>query len=218
MSLSKPIGRVLITAGPTREHIDDVRFLSNLSTGRMGLELARAALAQLPQAGVTVVLGPTSLTPPVDERLTVVPVVSAQQMHDAVMARAAQADLFIAAAAVADYRPAARHAGKLKKQPGPLTLQLERTPDILAAVGANRRTDQILIGFALEVQSAEANARDKLARKNCDAIVLNSPANFGDAAEQLTLIRRDGSTVQIAETTKSAAASALLRTILAGRV
>lgn len=191
---------ILVTAGPTREFIDDVRFLSNLSTGRMGIEIAMAFAG----AGVptTLVLGPTSIAPPAMANLSVVDVVSAQQMFDAVEARFAACRMFIAAAAVADYRPVARATGKLKKattpdaKDAPITLQLQPTPDILFEMGQRRRPapEQILVGFALEVQNPIEHARGKLARKRCDLICLNSPANFGPdaSAEGLTLISAEG--------------------------
>ena len=146
--------RVLITAGPTRETIDPVRFLSNASTGTMGIELAREALAR--GAEVDLVLGPTLVEPPAGARLA--RVTSAQEMRDAVMARAVDADIAVACAAVADWRPAHRFSNKVKKDDAPAEIELERTPDILAELGA-AKNGTFLVGFAAETDDGEANAR-----------------------------------------------------------
>ncbi|MDD3516813.1 MAG: bifunctional phosphopantothenoylcysteine decarboxylase/phosphopantothenate--cysteine ligase CoaBC [Chromatiales bacterium] len=159
---------VLISAGPTREALDPVRYLSNRSSGRMGYALAEAAR----EAGARVLLvsGPVALpTPRGVERIEVE---SAAQMFDAVMARIDEVDLFIGAAAVADYRPAAVAGQKIKKTASQLTLELERTPDILAAVAA-REPRPFVVGFAAETQDLEAHARDKLSRKHLDMIAAN---------------------------------------------
>lgn len=166
--------RVLITAGPTREPIDAVRFLSNRSTGRMGIELAHL-ISQ--QHQVTLVLGPTELAAPAG--VEVIRVESAAEMYQAVKARFAACDVFISSAAVADYTPAQVHQGKLKKSDGPLTLELARTVDILAWAGEHKRAEQMLVGFALETDPSLALARAKLEKKRCDLLVHNSPANFG---------------------------------------
>jgi len=183
--------RVVITAGPTREAIDPVRFLSNASTGTMGIELARAALAR--GARVDLVLGPTLIEPPAGAE--VVRVTTAQEMYDATLARAPLADVAIASAAVADWRPAQTHAQKVKKVPGPQTLALERTPDILAALG-ERKNGTFLVGFAAETEDFESNAREKLIRKRLDAIAVNdvSPAasGFGPGPSELVLLHRGG--------------------------
>ena len=165
---------VLITAGPTKEPIDPVRFLSNHSSGRMGYALAQEALAR--GARVILVSGPVELAPP--EGCDFVPVTTAQQMYHAVLERLKDATLVIAAAAVADYRPSRTAGEKIKKQPGPLSLELEPTPDILAEVG-RLKGERFLIGFAAETEDVAENARKKLAAKNCDLIVANP---VGDAA------------------------------------
>jgi len=178
--------RVLITAGPTREAIDPVRFLSNAATGTMGIELAREALAR--GAGVDLVLGPTAQEPPAGAHL--VRVTSAQQMYDATLAVAEGADIAIASAAVADWRPSATHAQKIKKHDGPEALELERTPDILAALG-QRKNGTFLVGFAAETEDHEAHAREKLRAKNLDAIALNDVAGergFGAGQNELVLL------------------------------
>jgi phosphopantothenoylcysteine decarboxylase/phosphopantothenate--cysteine ligase len=178
--------RVLITAGPTREAIDPVRFLSNASTGTMGIELAREALAR--GAQVALVLGPTLVPAPAGA--DVVRVTSAAEMAEATLARAPQATIAIATAAVADWRPAATSATKVKKSDAPAAIALERTPDILAALGAHKN-GTYLVGFAAETDAHEANAREKLARKHLDAIAVNDVANeggFGVGENALTVL------------------------------
>jgi phosphopantothenoylcysteine decarboxylase/phosphopantothenate--cysteine ligase len=166
--------RVMITAGPTREAIDPVRFISNHSSGKMGFALARAAA----DAGAitTLVAGPVHL--PTPERVQRVDVESAQQMYDAVMDRIAACDIFIAAAAVADYRPADVAGQKIKKQKGEMTLTLVRNPDIVASVAA-RSPRPFTVGFAAETQRVADYARDKLERKGLDLIVANDVAAAG---------------------------------------
>ncbi len=159
---------VLITAGPTREPVDPVRFLGNRSSGKMGYALAEAALRR--GARVILVSGPVALEAPAGAE--VVRVESAAEMHNAVMAHAAGATIMIGAAAVSDFRM--RHAAQNKiKRNGPMTLQLEATPDILADVSARRRPGQIIIGFAAETDQAIENGRAKLRHKGVDAIVVN---------------------------------------------
>jgi phosphopantothenoylcysteine decarboxylase/phosphopantothenate--cysteine ligase len=179
--------RVLITAGPTREAIDPVRFLSNASTGTMGIELAREALAR--GAKVDLILGPTTLTPP--DGADVVRVTSAQEMHDAALPRFAGADIAIAAAAVADWRPVETFAQKVKKQDGASSIELERTPDVLAALGS-RKAGAFLAGFAAETESLEANAREKLRNKHLDAIAVNDVSQpgsgFGAGENEIVLL------------------------------
>ncbi len=181
--------RFLVTAGPTREFVDDIRYFTNGSTGRMGFAVARAAAT----AGHEVVLiaGPTPLAPPDAPGIRVVPVVSALDMRDAVRAEFATADCVVMTAAVADYRPATRIRGKRKKTPGDWNLKLVRNPDILAGLG-RERTHQVLIGFALEAKDGDANAREKIVAKNLDAIVLNSPKAVGATDSDFILIRSDG--------------------------
>jgi len=178
--------RVLITAGPTREPIDPVRFLSNASTGTQGIELAREALAR--GAEVDLVLGPTSLEPPAGARTT--RVTTAREMDDAVRARAANATIAIATAAVADWRPAVTHAHKVKKTGDPQSLALERNPDILANLGAGKN-GLFLVGFAAETDAPERNAREKLVRKRLDAIAVNDVSGergFGTGPNALVLL------------------------------
>ncbi|MFY9781445.1 MAG: bifunctional phosphopantothenoylcysteine decarboxylase/phosphopantothenate--cysteine ligase CoaBC [Candidatus Baltobacteraceae bacterium] len=177
--------RVLVTAGPTREAIDPVRFLSNASTGTMGIELAREAQAR--GAEVELVLGPTLLAPPPGVR--VVRVTSAQEMYEAVLACAA-ADVTIAGAAVADWRPLETHAQKVKKGGAASSaLALTRTPDILAALG-ERKNGTFLVGFAAETEHLERNARAKLRAKHLDAIAVNdvSAGGFGTGESELVVL------------------------------
>ena len=178
--------RVLITAGPTREAIDPVRFLSNAATGTQGIELAREALAR--GAEVDLVLGPTALEPPAGART--VRVTSAREMEAAVREHAAGATVTIATAAVADWRPAVAHARKVKKTESQPALTLEPNPDILAELGA-RKNGTFLVGFAAETEAFESNAREKLVRKNCDAIVVNDVSGeraFGGVDNALVLL------------------------------
>ncbi len=178
--------RVLITAGPTREAIDPVRFLSNASTGTTGIELAREALAR--GAHVDLVLGPTLVAPP--DGADVVRVTTAAEMAEATLARAAQATIAIATAAVADWRPSVTSASKVKKTETLASIALERTTDILAALG-ERTNGMFLVGFAAETDAHEANAREKLARKHLDAIAVNDVAGergFGTGANALTVL------------------------------
>jgi phosphopantothenoylcysteine decarboxylase / phosphopantothenate---cysteine ligase len=184
--------RVLITSGATREELDPVRFLSNRSSGRMGFALAEAAHER--GAQVTVVAGATSATPPAEVRL--LKVASAEQMRDAVMREIEGTSVFIAAAAVSDYRPATRAAEKIKKRDDHLTLTLEPTPDILAEVAGAQRDHLIVVGFAAETNDVLQYAREKLERKRLDAIVANDitreGAGFDTDTNVVTIITRDG--------------------------
>jgi phosphopantothenoylcysteine decarboxylase / phosphopantothenate---cysteine ligase len=188
--------RVLVTAGPTLEDIDPVRFIGNRSSGKMGYALAAEAAAR--GARVTLVSGPVRLPRPrVDEVITVR---SAAEMHEAVMARAAEADVVIMAAAVADYTMAAPNAEKIAKGDGPLTLTLTRTRDILADLGQLRSRRQptrpVLVGFAAETHDVVAHARAKLARKGVDLIVANDVsrpgAGFEGDTNAVTLVTSEG--------------------------
>ena len=184
--------KVLVTAGPTRESIDPVRFITNHSSGKMGYAIAKTA--QRLGADVTLVSGPVGLTPPSGVEL--VKVSSAADMFDAVNERASMQDLIIKAAAVADYTPADPADQKVKKKDGDLSIPLKRTTDILKTLGQQKPDHQILIGFALETNDALANAKSKLTRKSLDLIVLNtledSGAGFGHDTNVVTLIDRLG--------------------------
>jgi phosphopantothenoylcysteine decarboxylase / phosphopantothenate---cysteine ligase len=182
--------RVLITAGATREEIDPVRFLSNRSSGRMGFALAEAARAR--GAQVTVVAGITNVQPPAN--IEMVRAASAEEMRAAVMEKISDTTIFIAAAAVSDYRPVHRVTNKIKKSAESLTLQLEPTPDILAEVSAAKQNGLLVIGFAAETDDVLKHARSKLERKSLDAIVANDitrdGAGFDTQTNIITIITR----------------------------
>ena len=181
---------VLITAGPTREPVDPVRFLGNRSSGKMGYALAEAAARR--GAKVIVVSGPVALEPPSEAE--VIQVETAEEMRKAVMSRAADATVVIAAAAVADFRLKNVSEQKIKRN-GSITLELEPTPDILTELVENRRAGQLLIGFAAETQNVLENGRAKLRKKNLDAIVVNdvskSGIGFDSERNQVTIITAD---------------------------
>lgn len=182
---------VLITAGPTQEALDPVRYLTNHSTGKMGYALARAAM--LRGARVTLVTGRTETQKP--RFVEVREVVSARDMYEAVMEKAASQDILVLAAAVADYRPRHVAAEKIKKMEGDSVLELERTDDILATLGARRRPGQFLCGFSMETEHMLENSRKKLEKKHIDMIVANNlrqeGAGFGVDTNVVTLITRD---------------------------
>jgi phosphopantothenoylcysteine decarboxylase/phosphopantothenate--cysteine ligase len=184
--------RVLITTGATREQIDPVRFLSNNSSGRMGFALAEAARAR--GANVTIVAGATTAQPPAQD-LKLLRALSAQEMLTAVMKEVEDATIFIAAAAVSDYRPTEPAAQKIKKSESQLTLTLEPTPDILASVAASRRDGLLVVGFAAETFDVLAQARAKLERKRLDAIIANdvtrAGAGFDTETNIVTILTRE---------------------------
>ena len=190
---------VLITAGPTREKIDPVRYLTNRSSGRMGYALAEAALRR--GARVLLVSGPTTLTPPGAAELTRVE--SAEEMRDAVLKLLPGASIVIKTAAVSDYRPKAAADQKIKRK-GPMTLEFEATPDILKELSA-RKSTQIVVGFAAETENVLENARQKLVAKNLDAIVVNDVSRkgvgFDSDRNAVTIITRED-IVEVPETTK----------------
>jgi phosphopantothenoylcysteine decarboxylase/phosphopantothenate--cysteine ligase len=183
--------RVIITAGPTREKIDPVRFISNHSTGKMGYALAEAAKKS--GAEVVLISGPVALSVP--SGVKAVKVESAQEMYDAAMAEFDSADVVIKTAAVADYRPKVTYDHKIKKQPGDSVIELERTKDILKELGS-RKKKQVLIGFAAETDNLEEYAVKKLREKNADMIVANNVktegAGFGTDTNIVTFFMRDG--------------------------
>jgi phosphopantothenoylcysteine decarboxylase/phosphopantothenate--cysteine ligase len=200
--------QIVVSAGPTREPLDPVRFLSNRSTGRMGYALAAEAARR--GAQVVLISGPTELAAPpgVDLR----PVTTNAEMKQAVLAAMPGADAFISAAAPADYRPARTRDTKIKKGE-PLALELEQTDDILLAVGEQARP-RVLVGFAAETGDAVAQARPKLARKNLDLLVVNDVAEpgsgFGVDTNRVTILRRDGSEQALPLMGKGAVAAAIL--------
>jgi phosphopantothenoylcysteine decarboxylase/phosphopantothenate--cysteine ligase len=203
--------RVAITAGPTREPFDPVRFLSNASTGATGIELAREAA--LRGANVTLLLGPTQLEPPAG--VHVVNIASAQDLYDAALAHAVGADLTIATAAVADWRPAQRSESKLKKSGEDLSVRLEPNPDVLAALGERKRST-FLVGFAAETGEHETRARKKLRDKHLDAIAVNDVSGergFGTGDNELVLLWGDDGRRELGRSDKKTLASRLLDAI-----
>ena len=205
--------RVLVTAGPTREAIDPVRFLSNPSTGKMGYAIARTAMER--GAEVTLITGPVSLTPP--PFVNLVPVVSAADMFEAVKDHAPTADIIIKAAAVADYTPEATAEEKIKKQDGDSVLSLKRTVDILKWLGEHRQDGQFLCGFSMETEHVLEHSKDKLMKKNIDLIVANNlkvfGAGFGVDTNVVTLIS-PLETIEMPLMSKEAVAKQLLDYIL----
>lgn len=200
---------VLITAGPTREPIDAVRFISNPSTGRMGFALAEAARDR--GADVVLISGPTELTPP--RGVSHVSVTTADEMRRAVMDNAGKARVVIMAAAVSDFRPAERSEGKIKKESAPDVLRLERTEDILLELGRTPGK-RLLVGFAAETESVIENARVKLKQKNLDMIVVNDitrkGAGFGTDTNAVTVLDRSGAVIDLPLMRKSEAAAHIL--------
>ncbi len=205
--------RVLVTAGPTRESIDPVRFITNHSTGKMGYAVARQAM--LRGAEVTLVSGPVSIDPPPFVR--VVNVSSAKDMFEAVKVNFADADIIIKTAAVADYTPESTADEKIKKSDGSLSIQMKRTADILKWLGENKRDGQMLCGFSMETENMLENSRAKLQKKNADLIAANSlrdeGSGFGTDTNHLVLIKRDGVT-DLPLLSKSDAADKLLDELL----
>ena len=205
--------RVLVTAGPTREKIDPVRFISNSSTGTMGFSLADAAARR--GADVTLVAGPTALRTP--EGVSRLDVTTAEEMYRAVHDHA-DADIVLMAAAVADYTPSAPSEQKTKKRKGDWKIRLQRTTDILGELGRSKRDGQVLVGFALETNDALKNARAKLDAKNLDWVVLNDAshegAGFGPETNRVTLLSKDGSEESLPLMPKPDVAAAIIEKIL----
>lgn len=184
--------KVLVTAGATQEAIDPVRYITNHSTGKMGYALAKIAMRR--GADVTLVTAPTNLPAPLFA--DVVPVVSAQEMFDAVKERAPQMDIIIKAAAVADYTPVSVSDEKIKKKDGDLSLPMRRTTDILAYLGEHRKPGQFICGFSMETENLVENSKKKLQKKNADLIVANNlrdeGAGFGTDTNVVTLVMEEG--------------------------
>ena len=208
--------RVLVTAGPTQEPLDPVRYLTNHSSGKMGYAVAHAAM--LRGADVTLVSGPTALKYP--PRVKTIPVVTAQDMYEAVTLEAPLADIIIKAAAVADYTPQTVADNKIKKSDSDLSIPLRRTQDILGFLGAHRRPGQFLCGFSMETEHMLENSRKKLEKKNLDMIVANNVkdagAGFQGNTNVITMITRDH-VVQLPLLDKEEAAHAILTEILSRR-
>ena len=183
--------KMLITAGPTQEAIDPVRYITNHSTGKMGYAIAENAM--LRGADVTLVSGPCAMEPPMFVRVK--PVISAQDMYEAVMEEKETSDIIIMTAAVADYRPASVSDEKIKNKEGDMSIPLTRTKDILATVGASKKSGQFLCGFSMETQNMLENSRAKITKKNLDMIVANNlkvaGAGFGTDTNVITIITPD---------------------------
>lgn len=200
--------KILITAGPTYEPIDPVRFIGNRSTGRMGIELTKAFLAE--GASVILVLGPVSMAVPEHPQLQVVAVETAAQMFNACQAYFEAYDIAVFSAAVADYTPKHPAMGKIKKTEDVLVLELVKTKDILLEAGKCKKPNQVLVGFALETENEVAHAQQKLLKKNADCIVLNSlnepGAGFKHATNKISILEKNGRIINFELKSKEAVA------------
>ena len=208
--------KILVTAGPTREAIDPVRYITNHSTGKMGYAIAKVCMQR--GADVTLVTGPTSIEKP--HFVNVVPITTAREMFEEVTGRAEEQDIIIKAAAVADYRPRYVSDEKVKKKDDDLALEMERTDDILAYLGAHKTKDQFLCGFSMETENMLENSRKKLKKKNLDMIIANSlkmeGAGFGGNTNVVTVITEDFEK-ELGKLTKEETADRILDQILAQR-
>lgn len=208
--------KVLVTAGPTRESIDPVRFLSNRSTGKMGYEVAREAFRR--GAEVTLVSGKVNLRPPYG--VTIIDVESAQEMYEAVMDRAEASDIIIKSAAVADYRPKNQSDRKIKKKEGDMAIELDRTHDILQELGKKKKEGQVLVGFAAETDDLIQNAQSKMERKNLDLIIANDikkeGAGFANDTNIVTIIDQKGRQESLPMMKKSEVAKSIFDRISEG--
>lgn len=206
--------KALVTAGPTYERIDPVRFIGNFSTGKMGIAIAEVLAAQ--GVAVTLVLGPTNLRPQ-NPAINTIHVESADEMYDASIKAFTNCDVAILSAAVADYKPAEKAPEKIKKQGDTLDIELVKNKDILATLGASKQPEQVLVGFALETTNELSHALDKMNRKNADMIVLNSlkdvGAGFGHDTNKVTLIDRTGTKTELPLQSKQAVAEAIVNHI-----
>ncbi len=208
--------KILVTAGPTQENIDPVRYITNHSSGKMGYAVARAAM--LRGAEVTLVSGQTALIPPMF--VDYVQITTAEEMYQAVTERSDEQDIIIKAAAVADYRPKTVYENKVKKQDGQMSIELERTKDILAYLGAHKKKDQFLCGFSMETENMIGNSRAKLQKKNLDMIAANNVkvegAGFQGDTNVMTLITQDQE-IALPLLSKEEVANKILDIILATR-
>ncbi len=204
--------RFVVTAGPTREAIDPVRFISNRSSGKMGYAIAEAAIA----AGhsVTLISGPASLAPPDGTKL--ISVMTSDELHDAVHRATSECDVLVMCAAVSDYKPAIVEPRKLQKRKTPFALKLLPTRDILASLSTENR-EFLVVGFAAETDDLELNARRKLQEKNCDVIVANDVSNIDSGMESdenaVTIFFRSGESKTISRTSKKIVARELVKII-----
>ena len=209
--------RVLVTAGPTREHIDPVRFITNRSTGKMGYAIAK--MACLRGASVELVSGPVDLRP--FDGVTVVDTVSAADMHKETIARSADADIIVMCSAVADYTPASYSDQKIKKKDDDMNIPLTRTADILAELGQKKRPGQVIVGFSMETANLIANSTAKLERKHADMICANSISEEGTGfaadTNRITIITSDG-VEQLPKCSKDQTATLILDKIMRTRL
>lgn len=207
--------KVLITAGPTHEALDPVRFVGNHSTGKMGVALAREMARR--GAAVDLILGPTNVNADI-AGVTVVPVTSAEEMYQACLTRFSKTDIAVMAAAVADYTPTHVSPQKIKKDDSVFTLELTRTRDILKTLGEQKKNGQLLVGFALENQNETAYAREKLKNKHADIIVLNSlndaGAGFGHDTNRITIFEKSGAEIRFEQKSKQQVAADIVDRII----
>jgi phosphopantothenoylcysteine decarboxylase / phosphopantothenate---cysteine ligase len=205
--------KVMVTAGPTREELDPVRYFTNHSSGKMGYAIASAAKKL--GAEVTLVTGPTSLEIP--SGVQVERVISAKEMFDKTLSYYGDQDIVIKCAAVADYTPVTVHSNKFKKKNDTWTIELKKTDDILKALG-ERKEHQILVGFAAETENLEDYAKDKLVRKNLDMVVGNDVSKegsgFGSDTNEIIMIKKDGSIRPLPILTKEQAANEILEEVM----
>jgi phosphopantothenoylcysteine decarboxylase/phosphopantothenate--cysteine ligase len=206
--------RMLISAGPTREMIDPVRFLSNRSTGKMGYAIAQAAIKR--GANVTLVSGPVALEAP--QKAKVINVTSAADMADTMLSLGSEADIIVMAAAVADYTPKTVNHHKIKKS-GDMTLEFVRTKDILLTLGETKKSNQLLMGFAAETQDFEGNATEKMRKKNLDVIALNDVSRSGEGFESdsnnIVLYFQDGTSLDLGSDSKKALSQRIIDVLAA---
>jgi phosphopantothenoylcysteine decarboxylase/phosphopantothenate--cysteine ligase len=201
---------ILISAGPTREYIDPVRYISNDSSGRMGFAIAEAAIAL--GMDVTIVAGPVSLPTPTGARR--IDVVTAEEMMNAMADQFHKHDIVVMAAAVADFSPVEKNSHKIKKDGRALTIRLKENPDVLKALSKMKSKDQVVVGFALETRDVEKNACRKLCEKGLDWIVANDEGNIGSESGSAVLISKDGTKKEIRRMGKEDMASIMLSHIV----
>lgn len=201
--------RILITSGPTRQYLDPVRYLTNASSGRMGQSLATACLELGHE--VVIISGPVVVDYPSQAEL--VPIVSTEDLLEAAQRIFPECDGVIAAAAPCDYRPQRVASQKISKTGEPLTLHLVETPDVIATLGADRREDQWMVGFALETEDQRFRALAKLERKSCDLMVLNGPAAMDAADNSVEILNPEGDVMQALAGSKLDVARGILRII-----
>jgi phosphopantothenoylcysteine decarboxylase/phosphopantothenate--cysteine ligase len=207
--------KALVTAGPTYEPIDPVRFIGNHSSGKMGVAIAEELYQR--GANVTLVMGPSSIQPSV-KNISIISVNTASEMYEACDDLFDQSDITVMAAAIADYTPSKTASEKIKKQEDTLLLELKKTKDVLKSLGSQKRDNQILVGFALETRDEKKYAREKLDKKNADLIVLNSlrdkDAGFGKDTNKITIFSKDGQEFQFGAKSKKEVAKDIVDTII----